>query len=627
LVLAIDAARHPRLESFIMPSQKTVADLFLDRLEASPGRLAYQYPSAGPNYLELTWQQTGDRVRAIASGLAALGLESEQCCALVSGTRIEWILADLGVLCAGGATTTVYPSSPVAESGYVLTDSGCVMAFVENAEQLEKLRASRPDLPNLRKVILFEGDAGNDDWVVSLAELESLGRDYDRNHPSDFERVARSVKPEQLATIIYTSGTTGRAKGVRLTHDCWVYQSEAAESVNLFTENDHQFLWLPLSHVFGKVLEISAIRLGFPTTVDSRLQFLMENLARVRPTFMGAPPRIFEKIYGQLMLTVEQDRGLKGGLVSWALEVGRLVSRSRQAGIEPRGLLRLKLKLADKLLFSKVRARFGGRMRFMLSGSAPLSADLAEFFHAAGLLILEGYGLTETAAGAVLNRAQGFAFGTVGTPLQGTELKLADDGEIWLRSRGVMQGYHNRSDETRAALTGDGWLKTGDIGELDARGNLRITDRKKDLIKTSAGHYVAPQKVEALVKAECPYVGHVVVHGDKRSFCSALIALDPEAIRRWAQSAGVGALPYAELAQQARVRALIEPAIDKVNATLTSYEAIRKFVLLSEELTIENGLLTPSMKLRRKAAEQRYRSTLDGLYETGGRVGSLNEGV
>ena len=610
-----------------MPSQKTVADLFLDRVEASPERLAYQYPSAGPAYLQLSWRQTGDRVRAIASGLAALGLEAEQCCALVSGTRIEWILADLGVLCASGATTTVYPSSPIAESGYILADSGSVIAFVENAEQLEKLRASRQELPNLRRVILFEGDAGNDGWAMSLAELESLGLEHARNHPSDFERVARGVKPEQLATIIYTSGTTGRAKGVRLTHDCWVYQSEAGESLNVFTEHDHQLLWLPLSHAMGKVLEICAIRSGFPTTVDSRLPLLMDNLVRVRPTFMGAPPRIFEKIYAQLMLTVDQEGGMKGSLVAWSLEVGRLVSRSRQAGVEPRGLLRLKLKLADRLLFSKVRARFGGRMRFMLSGSAPLSAELAEFFHAAGLLILEGYGLTETAAGAILNRPDGFAFGTVGKPLAGTELKLADDGEVMLRSRGVMQGYHNRPDETRAALTDDGWLRTGDIGELDARGNLRITDRKKDLIKTSAGHYVAPQKVEALVKSQCPYVGHVVVHGDKRSYCSALIALDPEAIRRWAQTAGLGALAHAELTQQPRVRALIEPVIDKVNASLTSHEAIRKFALLSEELTIENGLLTPSMKLRRKAAEQRYQSTLDGLYEMRGGGGSLNEGV
>ncbi|HKY36166.1 MAG TPA: long-chain fatty acid--CoA ligase [Polyangiaceae bacterium] len=598
-----------------MPSPKTVADLLLHRLESSPDRLAFSYPVEGGDHVALTWRQTGHRVRVIANGLAALGLENEQCCALVSGTRIEWILADLAVLCAGGATTTVYPSSPIADCGFILGDAGCVLAFVENIEQLAKVQEHRSALPKLRKVILFEGDSESDDWVMSLAELERLGQERSHRHPEEFERLARAVRPEQLATIIYTSGTTGRPKGVRLTHDGWVYQSEVAETVKLFTPDDHQLLWLPLSHAFGKVLEVCALRVGFATTVDGRVPQLMDNLARVRPTFMGAPPRIFEKIYSQLMLAMEESSGLKRALLTWAFDVGRAVSRVRQTGREPTGLLALKLKVADRLVFSKVRLRFGGRMRFMFSGSAPLPRDLAEFFHAAGLLILEGYGLTETSGGAVLNSPDAFAFGSVGKPNPGTELRIADDGEILLKSRGMMQAYQNLPEETRVAVTRDGWLRTGDIGEIDAQGFLRITDRKKDLIKTSNGQYVAPQKVEALLKAHCPYVGQVVVHGDKRGYCSALIALDADAIRRWAKETGPGDLPYAELAKHPDVRALIEPAIEKVNATLSSHESIRKFVLLSEELTIENGLLTPSMKLRRKLAEQRYAATLESLYE------------
>ncbi len=599
-----------------MPSPKTVADLLLHRLELSPDRLAFSYPAGDGDHVALTWRQTGERVRAIASGLAALGLENEQCCALVSGTRIEWILADLGVLCAGGATTTVYPSSPVADCGFILGDAGCVLAFVENIEQLAKVQEHRSALPNLRKVILFEGDSGSDDWVMSLTELERLGQERSHSRPEEFERRARAVRPDQLATIIYTSGTTGRPKGVRLTHDGWVYQSEVAETVKLFTPDDHQLLWLPLSHAFGKVLEVCALRVGFATTVDGRVPQLMDNLARVRPTFMGAPPRIFEKIYSKLMLATEESSGLKRALLTWAFDVGRAVSRVRQTGREPTGLLALKLKVADKLVFSKVRLRFGGRMRFMFSGSAPLPRDLAEFFHAAGLLILEGYGLTETSGGAVLNSLDAFAFGSVGKPNPGTELRIADDGEVLLKSRGMMQAYQNLPEDTQAAVTRDGWLRTGDIGEIDAQGFLRITDRKKDLIKTSNGQYVAPQKVEALVKAHCPYVGQVVVHGDKRGYCSALIALDADAIRQWAKETGAGDLPYAELAKRPDVRALIEPAIEKVNATLSNHESIRKFALLSEELTIENGLLTPSMKLRRKIAEQRFAATLESLYES-----------
>jgi len=600
-----------------MPPHKTVTDLFLSRVVETPDRLAYEYVD-GDGYAKLTWQQTAERVRALACGLLALGLEREQCCALVSGTRIEWILADLAVLCAGGATTTVYASSPVAECAYILSDAGCVFAFAENREQLEKLLSRKAELPALRKVVLFEGDAAGSDWVMSLAELEALGREYDRSHPGTFDERTRATDPGQLATIIYTSGTTGKPKGVRLTHDCWVYQAETSAELNMFTLDDHQLLWLPLSHAFGKVLEVCAIRIGFPTTIDGRVPLLMENLARVRPTFMGAPPRIFEKIYGKLMLAAEEGGAAKRLLVRWAFEVGGRVSRLRQAGEQPTGLLALKFELADRLVFRKLRARFGGRMRFLLSGSAPLPVELAEFFHAAGLLILEGYGLTETTGGAVLNRAGDFAFGSVGKPNRGTQVKLDQDGEILIKSRGVMQGYHNRPEETQAALTADGWLRTGDIGELDAAGNLRVTERKKDLIKTSAGLYVAPQRVEALLKAQCPYVGQVVVHGDRRSYCSALIALDPDAMSQWVRDAGLAEQPLAQLATRPDVLGLIQAAVDRVNSGLASHETIKRFALLAEQPSVENDLLTPSMKLRRKAAEQRYGSLLEGLYENVG---------
>lgn len=597
-----------------MTVSKTVTELFLERIAETPNWPAFDYPSEA-GFASLDWRRVGERVRAIACGLLALQLGPEQCCALVSGTRIEWILADLAVMCAGGATTTVYPSSPVAECGFILADAGCVLAFAENTEQVDKLKANRDGLPNLRHVVVFEEQPGEDDWLISLAELERRGREYDAAHPGEIDRVARAVKPEALATIMYTSGTTGRPKGVRLTHDGWVYQSEMAETLRLFTPDDRQLLWLPLSHAFGKVLEVCALRIGFATTIDGRVPQLMDNLARVRPTFMGAPPRIFEKIYAKIMLTAEQGGAAERALLTWALEVGRSHSRAVRAGERPGRLLRTKHLLADRLVFSKIRQRFGGRMRFMFSGSAPLPTELAEFFHAAGLLILEGYGLTETCAGAVLNRMDRFAFGSVGQPLAGTQLRLAADGEILLKSRGVMQGYHNLPDETHAALTPDGWLRTGDIGELDAEGFVRVTDRKKDLIKTSGGLYVAPQKVEALLKAYCPYVGQVIVHGDKRSYCSALIALDPDAIRQWARETGAADAPYAELVKRPQVRELIQPAIDKVNAALKSHEAIRKFAILPEELSIENGLVTPSMKLRRQAAERRYANTLDSLYE------------
>jgi long-chain acyl-CoA synthetase len=349
--------------------------------------------------------------------------------------------------------------------------------------------------------------------------------------------------------------------------------------------------------------------------VAGRVPQLMVNLAKVRPTFMGAPPRIFEKIYARIVATAQEASPVTRALLAWAFDVGRAVSKLRRDGQRPGWLFSLKVKLAQKLIFSKVQQRFGGRMRFLLSGSAPLPPELAEFFHAAGLLILEGYGLTETSAGAVLNRMDAFAFGTVGKPLAGTQLRIAEDGEILLKSRGVMRRYHNLPEETRAVLSDDGWLRTGDIGALDDRGFLRITERKKDLIKTSGGHYVAPQKIEGLLKAHCPYIGQAVVHGDGRGYCSALISLDADAIRQWAQAAGAGDVPYAELAKLPRVRSLIEPAVAKVNAALAGHESIRKFVVLTEEPSIENGLLTPSMKLRRHAAERHFAQTLNSMYD------------
>jgi long-chain acyl-CoA synthetase len=601
-----------------MSPSNTVAALLLGRIDATPLGLAFRYPTSDGSFAETTWADVGARVESLARGLLALGLTHEQGCAIIASTRVEWILADLAVLCAGGVTTTVYPSSRAEDRRFILRDSGASFAFVENLEQLAKLREFRDELPELRRVIVIEGEPGRDDWVMSLASLEQLGRAGATADPAAFRRVARAVRPDQLATIIYTSGTTGRPKGVRLTHDGWVYQSEVAEKVDLFRPDDHQLLWLPLSHAFGKVLEVCALRVGFATTVDGRVTHLMENLEKLQPTFMGAPPRIFEKIYAKLTLAAAEPSGLRGRLMRWSMAVARAVSRELQAGREPNGFLALQRRVADALVFAKMRRRFGGRMRFMFSGSAPLPRELGELFHGAGLLILEGYGLTETSAGAVLNTFGAYRFGTVGKPLPGTELKLAEDGEVLLRSRGVMSGYQRAPDETREALGADGWLRTGDVGELDSDGFLKITDRKKDLIKSSAGLYIAPQRLESLLKACCPFIAHVAVHGDQRSHCSALIALDAEAIAAWAASAGAPRT-YAELAREPRVRALIERAIERVNAAVPKHEAIRKFALLTEELTIESGLLTPSMKLRRKATEQRFRETLDALYDDAAR--------
>ncbi|WP_428268872.1 AMP-dependent synthetase/ligase [Haliangium sp.] len=598
--------------------------MFYARVADMPEQEAFRFPE-GPDdnetWRSLTWRQTGDRVRAIAAGLLDLGVAREDRCGIIASTRIEWILADLGILCAGAATTTVYPSTTTDECAYILADAACRVAFAEDDIQLSKLRAKRDELPELTHVILFDGD-GDGDWVIGLDQLEERGRAYLDQHPKVLDEIAAAIEPEDLATLIYTSGTTGRPKGVRLVHDCWAYEGEAIAAVGLTGPEDLQYLWLPLAHSFGKVLTAGQIAIGHPTAVDGRIPRLIDNLAVVKPTFMAAAPRIFEKVHNRVVSGARAGGGLKYKIFRWAVDRGARVSALRQRGEEPRGLLGVQSRVAERLVFSKLKQRFGGRLRFFISGSAPLARDIAEFFHAADILILEGYGLTETSAASFVNRLDDYQFGTVGLPLPGTEVKLDPaDGEILIRSPGVMRGYHNLPEQTAEVLDDDGWLRTGDIGELDDDGHLRITDRKKDLIKTSGGKYVAPQLIEGQFKAMCPVASQIVVHGDRRNYCSALITLDEEAITEWAVSNGLADKTYEELTRHRAVRALIQGYVDELNGHLASYETIKRFAILPRDLTVEEGELTPSLKVKRKAVEKRYQAELDALYD--GTVESL----
>ncbi len=434
----------------------------------------------------------------------------------------------------------------------------------------------------------------------------------------------RGIRADSLATLIYTSGTTGQPKGVELTHDCWVYEAEAIDALRMIGPDDLQYFWLPLAHVFGKVLEAAQIHIGFPTAVDGRVERLVANLKVIRPTFICAVPRIFEKVRNKVLAQAQAAGGLKQKIFLRAFDVGAKVSKLRQAGKKPGVFLALRAAAADLLVFRKVRETFGGRLRFFISGSAPLARDLAEFFHAFNLLILEGYGLTESSAATFVNRPDGYRFGTVGLALPGTEVRTAPDGEILLRGRGVMRRYHNRPDATAEALDRDGWLHTGDIGELDANGFLKITDRKKDLIKTSAGKYVAPRALEGRLALLCRYVDQVLVHGNSRKFCSALITLNGEEIRVWARQNGLEQTSLADLAAHDSVRALVKSAVDELNARVPRHESIRKFALLPTEFSVESGELTPSLKPKRRVIEQKYADVLASLYE-GTVPGAMNQ--
>jgi len=595
----------------------SIAQLLARRVHDTPDREAYRYP-VGDQWRSMTWRQSGERIKAIAAGLLSLGLDREDRVGILCNTRVEWLLADLGIMSAGGATTTVYPSSTAEESAYILADSETRYAIVEDDSQLKKLVEHRAALPKLAKVIVIDGSPAerHSGWITTLTELEAAGAAHLAKDPRAVDDVVDATKGEYLATLIYTSGTTGKPKGVRLLHECWAYCADAIEATRLWGADDVQYLWLPMSHSFGKVLMAGHIASGSVTAVDGRIPKLVANLAVVRPTMMAAAPRIFEKVYNKIIEGAKRGSPLKQRIFQWAVAAGKQGSALRQQGKQPSGLLALRLRIAERLVFSKIKATFGGRVRYFISGSAPLSREIAEFFHACGVLILEGYGLTETSAAAFVNRPSKFAFGSVGLPLAGTEIKLAtEDGEILLKSPAVMQGYHNLPDQTAEALTPDGWLRTGDIGEIDRDGFLRITDRKKDLIKTSGGKYIAPQAIEGKLKAHCPYISQVIIHGDKRNFVTALVTLDEETTMQWAKGRGMNGKSYGEVVKTDEAKQLLAPYFDEVNKSLAKYETVKQFAILPRDLSVDEGELTPSLKVKRKVVEKKYAGLLDKMYE------------
>ncbi|MCX4991000.1 MULTISPECIES: long-chain fatty acid--CoA ligase [unclassified Streptomyces] len=604
----------------------SVAALFLERVAATPDAEAYRYPvpasGEGPDdWKSLSWAQAAERVFAIAAGLIELGVQPEQRVALASSTRVEWILADLGILCAGAATTTVYPQTNAEESAFILSDSASKVLIAEDAAQLAKAREKRAELPELTRVVVIDPEGvETDDWVLTLTELEARGTAYLEKHPELIKERVGAITADQLATLIYTSGTTGRPKGVRLPHDNWSYMAKAIAATGLVGADDVQYLWLPLAHVFGKVLTSGQIEVGHVTAVDGRVDKIIENLPVVQPTYMAAVPRIFEKVYNGVAAKARAGGGAKYKIFQWASEVSREYAKASQDNFRRTGsasvpfALGAKHKVADALVFAKIREAFGGNLRACVSGSAALAPDIGYFFAGAGIHILEGYGLTESSAASFVNPGEAYRTGTVGKPLPGTEVRIADDGEILLRGPGIMEGYHGLPEKTAEVLEADGWFHTGDIGELSPDGYLRITDRKKDLIKTSGGKYISPAEAEGQFKAVCPYVSNILVHGADRNFCTALIALDEPSILDWAKDNGLGGKSYAEVVAAPATVALVEGYVKELNAGLQRWQTIKKFRLLPRDLDVEHGEITPSLKLKRPVVEREYKHLIDEMY-------------
>ncbi len=583
---------------------RSIPDMFRRRVAATPDREALGYPTPDEGIGWLTWADADRRVTAIAAGLIGLGVAPQDRVAVLCGTRVEWILADFGINCAGAATTAIYPTTEPDEAVFIVRDSGSKVLIAENADQAAKLAEA-----DLAHVVVIDGDGD-----LTLAELERRGAAALEADPGLVDRVIEGVLPDQLATLIYTSGTTGRPKGVELRHAGWCWEGVAQCEPGLLQDSDLHYLWLPLAHSFGKALVCGLTHGAVRTYVDGRVDKLVEKLGQVRPSLMAAPPRIYEKIYNVVVSTATAGGGAKARIFNWAVRAGKRAVALEQEGRRVPPGLALQRAIADRLVFSKLRERLGGRIRILCSGAAPLSKDIALFFAAARLPLMEGYGLSETSAGNFVNRPGRLKVGTVGQPLGDLECRIDADGEILLRGAPVMHGYHNLPDQTAEAFTDDGFFRTGDIGELDADGYLRITDRKKDLIKTSGGKYVSPTHVEGLFRSICPYTSQVLVIGQARNYCTMLVTLDPDAIAKWAAGGPLADRPYAEIAAAPATHELVEGYVKELNGRLNRWETVKKFTILPRDLSIEDGELTPSMKIKRRIVEKSFASQIDALY-------------
>ena len=604
------------------PAPGTLNQLFFEAVSKYNRPDALQVKTGGA-YRPISHGEVADRVRHAARGLSSLGVRRGDRVAILSENRPEWAIADYACLSVGLTDVPIYPTLPADQVAYMLRDSGAVAVFVSNKMQAEKIREVRSQLPALKTVIGFDDISGLTN--MSMTELEKRGTQGEtRESIATYREDALTVKPDDLATIIYTSGTTGEPKGVMLTHDNIYSNVEASRKAIPFDGRDTGLSFLPLSHIFERMaghylMFATGTSIAYAESIDT----VAANMLEVRPTLVLSVPRLYEKMFARILETALTGGFLKKKIFFWARDVAERWANEKLAGREPGALLARQYAIAQKLVFSKLKARTGGRLRYFVSGGAPLAPDINKFFFAAGLVILEGYGLTETSPVIGVNTPENFRIGTVGKLVDGAEVKIAADGEILTRGPNVMKGYYNKPDATREAIEPDGWFHTGDIGELND-GFLSITDRKKDLIVTAGGKKVAPQPLENKVKTN-KYVAQAVMIGDKRKFPSMLIVPNFDQLERWAAKRNIIWTDRAQLLRMPTIQAKIEKEVNKELEGTAHFEMPKKIGLLEHDFSVEAGELTPTQKVKRKAIDKHYKALIDSLYEEAERSGFTDQ--
>ncbi len=571
---------------------------------------AFRWIRQGEEVTTVTWKAFYDQVETVSKGLMALGLEKGDKVNVISYSCYKWVLTDLGTMAMGCATVGIYHSNLPKELTYIINHSDARIVFAEDQTQLDKLLKIKAEIPGIERVILFEGDPGEEDWVIGFDDFMDLGTTIPTG---DFKKRTQGVGRGDVAAIVYTSGTTGVPKGAVLTHDNITFTAQSAFLTFDCREGDETFLFLPLAHVFARICVYMALFCGTPTFFAQSMTTVIDDIKVARPHWFASVPRIYEKIYAKILANAGAKGGVALKIFTWALAIGREVT---DLYVEKRPLplgLTLKYKVATKLVFRKIHQALGNRVRWCISGAAPINPDIIKFFHGAGIKVLEGIGMTENTSFSNVTRHDDIRFGWVGPPGPGIEQRTGGDGEIMFRGRNVMKEYYKMPEKTTGTLTEDGWLLTGDLGEIDGSGNLRVTGRKKDLIITAGGKNIAPEAIEGIL-ATAAYINQVMILGDRERFLTAVVTPDPDTVSDWARKNRIPFETLGDLVESKEVKALIQGAIEEKNRDLASFESIKK-VIIVPEFTIDNGLMTPTLKLKKARIKERYQQEITAMYQ------------